>query len=73
MMTRPFCAPGDPLPTTPPVFPYKPPANSPPRRKPQQAEPFDRVMRIRLLSAELIARDSPLLRKFRPPEDGAAS
>jgi hypothetical protein len=33
-MTRPFRAEGEPPPAEPPVFPYKPPANSPPRRKP---------------------------------------
>jgi hypothetical protein len=33
-MTRPFRAEGEPPPARPPVFPYKPPANSPPRRKP---------------------------------------
>jgi hypothetical protein len=36
-MTRPFRAPGEHPPAKPPVFPYKPPANSPPRRKPKPA------------------------------------
>ena len=34
MMTRPFRAPGDPLPTTPPVFPVAK-VYCPPRRKPK--------------------------------------
>jgi hypothetical protein len=36
-MMRAFRASGDPMPDKPPTFPYKPPANSPPRRKPKSA------------------------------------
>jgi hypothetical protein len=36
-MTRPFRAPGDPMPAKPPTFPHKPPAGCPPRRKPKPA------------------------------------
>jgi hypothetical protein len=36
-MMRPFRAAGDPAPPKPPKFPHKPPANSPPRRKPKSA------------------------------------
>jgi hypothetical protein len=34
---RPFRAAGEPPPSKPPVFPYKPPTNRPPRRKPKPA------------------------------------
>jgi len=37
-MTRSFLAAGEAPPAKPPVFPYKPPANSPPRRKPKGKE-----------------------------------
>jgi hypothetical protein len=37
-MNRPFRAEGDPMPAKPPVFPHKPQANVPPRRKPKPAD-----------------------------------
>lgn len=51
-MTREFRADGQPLPSKPPRFPYKPPANSPPRRKPGSRKPVTLAVSDKVVKSE---------------------